>query len=97
MEKDIRDAVVKVENIGGELQTVSEAFWVLEDIFEREGYQRPERFDQIKAVKFAKRFPLYMSLYALLTNTVDKLSRQLLAWCEEMITGRKAQGQQDTE
>lgn len=91
------DMAMKVESVGAELRNVSETFRVLEEIFEEEGYQRLEAFDQNKAIKFVKHFPAYMAMYGLLVGMVDNLSNRLLDLCQEMLEKRARPGGGDCQ
>lgn len=67
---DLWGAASAVEGDIAYLEETADAFRVLYEELEDEGYQTEENFEKCKALSFAHRFPLYLSTFNVLIRAL---------------------------
>ena len=82
---NFRSYINEVSDIATRLSMVRDVFGVLDELFEREGYQQTERFNEATAIIFVRRFPMMLNAYRLahlqlhdLINELDNLELEAM-------------------
>ena len=78
---DLRDAASAIEGDVAYLEETADAFRVLYEEMETEGYQTKEDFKEWKALSFARRFPLYLPTL----NVLIRVLRQNISEMRENV------------
>ena len=84
MDRKIESLLTEIERVGCELEGLSEAFGYLREGMENEGYQNRERIDEVRAVSFARRFPMYLAVYDVLTGGLKDMAEELYSRCAQI-------------
>lgn len=75
--KTLYDAACDVSNQAECLMLVVDAFHVLDDLLEEEGYQQEKYFSEEKAIQFSHRFPMMLSAMRLAVREVERVAGKL--------------------
>lgn len=86
MDDKIDKALTALEGACCDLEELANAFRYLGEGLEDEGYQPESNFENYKAVWFCHRFPMYLSVYNILTANVPRIAKELQTTCEEIRT-----------
>ena len=89
MDKLLDKATTAIDTAACNLEELSDAFWYLREGFESEGYQHKTSFNDWKAISFAQRFPMYLSVYDVLINSVSRIVKELKKESAEILAAQR--------
>ncbi len=84
----------EIEYICTDLEELNDISCMLYELLEREGYQREEKFQEWKALKFARKFPRYLSAYSLIINMTRRSVLSLRERCGDMVSALRGEAEQ---
>lgn len=82
--KTIFDAASVMDGTHAELCEIYDALQVLDDSMEEEGYQPEGKFEDWKAINFARRYPVYQSTFRVICRDLARIIDELKTNADSM-------------